>query len=105
MILMDGKKAAYRPDVISTYHFYVDAISLYINEIYFIFKFLITSKSIKPTNDITNKNRIESLDLLKGIVMIIMALDHTRDYFNASAFLFSPSDPTKSTLAIFLQDL
>lgn len=47
------------------------------------------------------KNRIESLDLLKGIVMIIMALDHTRDYFNASAFLFSPSDPTKSTLGIF----
>lgn len=45
--------------------------------------------------------RITSIDLLRGLIMIIMALDHTRDYFNADAFLFDPLDLGKTSVSLF----
>src|SRR6186997_2439730 len=47
------------------------------------------------------KPRVESIDLLRGIVIVIMALDHVRDYFHADNFLFEPNDLSRTNPAIF----
>jgi uncharacterized membrane protein len=44
--------------------------------------------------------RVSAIDLLRGIVMIIMALDHTRHYY--SNIMFSPLDLDKASAALYL---
>jgi uncharacterized membrane protein len=46
------------------------------------------------------KERILSVDMLRGMVMIVMALDHIRDY--TSVYHFAPTDLTQTTIPLFI---
>jgi uncharacterized membrane protein len=46
--------------------------------------------------------RIQSVDALRGAIIIIMALDHVRDFTSISAMSFSPTDLTRTTAALFI---
>ncbi|MEP6726712.1 MAG: heparan-alpha-glucosaminide N-acetyltransferase domain-containing protein [Bacteroidota bacterium] len=50
---------------------------------------------------LTGKKRIESIDILRGIVMVIMALDHVRDYFHIAANTDNPLNLATTTPLLF----
>ena len=45
--------------------------------------------------------RLQSVDALRGAIMMLMAIDHIRDYVARSAMQFLPTDLTRTTAAIF----
>jgi uncharacterized membrane protein len=57
------------------------------------------SAQATPSNEATLIRRIATVDLLRGLIMIVMALDHTRDFFSNAAV--DPTDPLKSWPALF----
>jgi uncharacterized membrane protein len=47
------------------------------------------------------KTTLDSIDLLRGIVMVIMMLDHTRDFIHNAAAQFDPMDLSRTNVALF----
>ena len=48
----------------------------------------------------TKAPRLEGVDLLRGLVMVVMVLDHTRDFFTDASF--DPTDLSRASPALFL---
>src|ERR1700722_8094480 len=52
-----------------------------------------------PQQSSAPRVRIESIDVVRGAIMILMALDHTRDFFGVSSI--SPTDAARASVALF----
>ncbi|HXW13529.1 MAG TPA: heparan-alpha-glucosaminide N-acetyltransferase domain-containing protein [Terriglobia bacterium] len=53
-----------------------------------------TTEAVTP-----KRARLESVDVLRGVIMILMALDHTRDFFGKPGI--SPTDLARTTIPLF----
>jgi uncharacterized membrane protein len=57
---------------------------------------VVTNENLRPP-----KLRIDSIDILRGTVMLIMALDHIRDFFHIHGADQNPVDMATTTPALF----
>ena len=47
------------------------------------------------------RQRVDSIDTLRGLVMVVMVLDHVRDFFHGTSQRISPEDLSKTDAVLF----
>jgi uncharacterized membrane protein len=55
-----------------------------------------------PPDAARSRPRYDAIDFVRGVVMIVMLLDHTRDFAHQGALVSNPMDPSTTTPIIYL---
>jgi uncharacterized membrane protein len=63
---------------------------------------VLTSFVTVPVGAPATRARLGSIDLLRGLVMIVMVLDHTRDYVHTGGLVADPTNLATTTPMLFL---
>jgi uncharacterized membrane protein len=61
---------------------------------------VVPASAVRPAP--STRARLDAVDLLRGIVMVIMVIDHTRDFVHGPALRYDPTDLASTSFAIFM---
>jgi uncharacterized membrane protein len=61
----------------------------------------VSETSVAGPIGLAPKTRIPGIDMLRGLVIVIMVLDHVRDYFHASGYAYDPIDFHHTTALVY----
>lgn len=59
------------------------------------------AKGAIPITPLAVRTRLEAIDVLRGLIMVIMALDHVRDFLHHDVLVFDPTDLRQTSGALF----